>query len=633
MAGWALACAGLGPAGAQALPAAPDAGPDLRRWADSPAWRQLLHWDETAGRSRIRSPGFFASPQGDQDPLAELQATLQLLDGPVPPGAGAPAACRWPARRLWLMEQGLLPSASSPLPAGCAALAAWARWDELTGVSLILVSGYLGNPASTFGHALLRLDTRSGARVGGRTDVSVNFGALIPPGEGALPYVVKGLSGGYVATFSDKPFYANDLVYAHTEFRDMWVYRLALDEGQRARLVLHLWELLGQAYDYYFLTQNCGWRLAEVVAWATGRPVADAPTAWYAPVELFHALHREDRPEAPTLAEPPQYKPSADRVLQAHFDRLAPEAQAAARRLMAAGPQALGDALGPALHPLPLAQQQALLETLLAWAEVRLAAQSPDVQSESRQLKDRLLLARLRLPARAQPPLEMTPLPSPALGHAPTLIGLGLGRSRGAAGWHAQGELAAFSYERAGRHGLPQGELVAGHLRWRSRDRQDAGGPVRVEAADLFQVLKLGRYSALDGPLSRLSWHLRAGVDRRTVPVASGRAPAPLRLALEGGLGAASAPWSGLDIWLMGQARWREGETPRVGPWLGATWRQGGVGAWADWQHLRGGDGTVWRGQRLGLVADAAPGQTWRVSLDREGASPASLQVGVQFFR
>ena len=100
-------------------------------------------------------------------------------------------------------------------------------------------------PASSFGHSLLRLNTEDGSASDGLVDLGVNFGALVPDGESTLVYVVKGLSGGYQAGFSDKPYYAHDLMYSRTEFRDMWDYALDLVDAERMMLVYHLWEIVG----------------------------------------------------------------------------------------------------------------------------------------------------------------------------------------------------------------------------------------------------------------------------------------------------------------------------------------------------------------------------------------------------
>ncbi len=134
---------------AQVLAAAPS-DETLSALARHPQWLRLLHVGQ-GRRSEIHSPEFFLSPDGATDPQAELRATLQALLSPASGDADSQARCRFPARALWLAQQRILPA--GPLPhAACPRLAAWARIERLRSVSLLLVSGYFGNPASSFGH-------------------------------------------------------------------------------------------------------------------------------------------------------------------------------------------------------------------------------------------------------------------------------------------------------------------------------------------------------------------------------------------------------------------------------------------------------------------------------------------------
>ncbi|MEL0027710.1 MAG: hypothetical protein VW625_03455, partial [Perlucidibaca sp.] len=68
--------------------------------------------------------GFFLSPQGHTNALAELDAELDAF---AAPWAGKPddaPACRWPARRHWLAEQLPARAAHWPEP-DCPALDTW----------------------------------------------------------------------------------------------------------------------------------------------------------------------------------------------------------------------------------------------------------------------------------------------------------------------------------------------------------------------------------------------------------------------------------------------------------------------------------------------------------------------------
>lgn len=625
----------LAGAHAQPMPAPlPDEDARLTALATHPTWRHLLHWSAEHGHSEVTSAGFFLAPNGRDDALAELRATLAAGQDPLPEGVlpEQHPRCRWPARYAWLMQQGVL--AEQPVrPAGCRSLNAWVRWDELDGISVMLVSGYLGNPASTFGHALLRLDTRSGQLSGGRLDVSVNFGARVPDQESPLRYIFNGLTGRYSADFSDKPFYANDLVYAHTEFRDMWVYRLALTEAQRTLLALHLWEMLGQSFDYYFLNRNCALRLAELVELATGRPVVGPHTGWYVPVELFQALHQEEAHGPALLAGPPQFRPSAERVLAQHFAQLSPAARAVARTLLR---HDLAE-LEMRLASLPLDEQQAVLEALLAWFEQRLVADRQNAEALTwRQHKDRLLLARLRRPAQVHA-AEIHPpeLPSPALGHAPGLLSLGVSQE---ASGHRQvrGEAAVFSYELGGAHGLERGELVALAARWQTRtDPGSARRHSELAALDVLRILKLSDPTDPTGGQAAWSWRVQLGWNREAMPGTISTAPVPLRAQASGGIGLAwpRSQWG--DAWVLLGTRWREsGAALGWGPQLG--WlvygrdgmRMVGEHAW-EW---RAGHAAPQSTHRLGWVLPTTQNQAWRLQWQRQASVQDTSLVWQCFF-
>src|SRR3989338_3935461 len=72
----------------------------LQRLADSPEWIALGHYEtgKLGGwRSYVDDETFFLAADGEQDPGAELAATLAALYGPASAG-DRHAQCRYPAR-------------------------------------------------------------------------------------------------------------------------------------------------------------------------------------------------------------------------------------------------------------------------------------------------------------------------------------------------------------------------------------------------------------------------------------------------------------------------------------------------------------------------------------------------------
>ncbi|MFH1318958.1 MAG: DUF4105 domain-containing protein, partial [Candidatus Omnitrophota bacterium] len=224
--------------------------------ANHPTWLKLLHYERGSKQSVVLTESFFLSPNGRSDPKAELIAIINAYFTPWGDNSDEHARCRFPARYYWLSQQLPLPNYNLR-EANCRSLEKWALLDSVKSVSMLLVSGYLGNPASTFGHGFLKLNTDSIDDQVGLFDLTLNYGALVPENENTLFYIIRGLSGGYEAGFSDKYFYTQDLVYSHTEFRDIWDYKLELTDYERTLLILHIWEIVGSKFTYYFLDKNC----------------------------------------------------------------------------------------------------------------------------------------------------------------------------------------------------------------------------------------------------------------------------------------------------------------------------------------------------------------------------------------
>ena len=539
------------------------ASPDIAGLSRAESWRQLLHVPPGASRSEINSPRFFLAADGRDSPEAELRATLQAWTDPVGIPADRHPRCRFPARYLWLQERLALPPVA---PIHCADYEAWARPGQLRSASLLMVSGFLGNPASSFGHALLKLNHQDDDAGGRLLDRSFNFGARVPEHEPTPLYILRGLFGGYQAGFSSGAYYQQDQVYARTEFRDIWEYRLALDSGQTRLLAAHLWEMSGQDLTYYFLTKNCAYRLAELMSLATGRAYTPAARVWFTPVELVHGLHAPaDAP--PLLDGDPRYFPSSQRQLYWQFERLQGDEVDQANRLIRGGVEA-APAVLDAVRP---ERRVELVDTLLAYYEYRLAAQ-PEDQAEPalREAKTRALRLRLGLPPREQDPPPPPAIPDPTRSAPPMLTAAGALLHEDAGALRLR--YAPYFQDLIGRHSAGYGELVVLDTQLRWSDRQ-----LRLDQLDLVRVRKLAVVPPITGE-NQWSWQARAGLGReRPVPASDGTAA--LRGHAAGGLGRA---WQVADAWmgyaLVQATGFSGGPWLRGGPLLGLASRSAGYG-------------------------------------------------------
>ena len=235
-----------------------------------PVWLKLLHYEQHYFNTRqfisaIHDDDFFNSALGKNNPSKELEATLQAFNKPVPASdSNSHAQCRFPARFIWLKKS--LKIEPSPFPTvDCQRFSAWTLNHSINSLSLVYASGFLDNPASYYGHILLKLNTSKADRQTNLIDPSINYGAIIPADENPVSYIAKGIFGGYDGGFTQTDYYFHNQNYGELELRDLWEYELNLTHAQVQFVVAHAWELLGKRYTYYFFKRNCAYRLAELI--------------------------------------------------------------------------------------------------------------------------------------------------------------------------------------------------------------------------------------------------------------------------------------------------------------------------------------------------------------------------------
>jgi hypothetical protein len=381
---------------------------ELQALALHPTWLKLGHYrpDGAGWRSAIHDADFFLAPLGQADPLAELVATLSALALPEGAGTDRHAQCRFPARWAWLREQ--LGSAEPGLqqPMSCPAFDTFTRGHSVGSVSVVFATGYLANPASFYGHTLLKFNFREERGRSRLLDVSVNYGAIVGKDEGILTYVVKSLLGGYDGGFSHIDFYFHNHNYGDLELRDLWEFRLRLPPQSTERIVAHAWEVLGKRYTYYFFRENCAYRMAEVLEVVDGVDVIPQGWPWVIPQALVGHMAAARFHGEPLVSEV-SYHPSRQSRYYAKYDGLSP-AQAEALKAFVQAPAAEG---GDVLATLPSTQQAAVLETALDYYQY-IGAPVDRAPKPLREAYTRALSMRYQLP-----PAAPVPTPTPTSPH------------------------------------------------------------------------------------------------------------------------------------------------------------------------------------------------------------------------
>jgi hypothetical protein len=484
---------------AQARPvmAAGTTGP----WQE-PTWLKLLHYEPDRSsasgyRSAIHDAAFFLSPSGATDPQAEFEATRQAFAQTPGTNVDEHAQCLFPARLIWIRRSlGLdgFPEVE------CAAFKAWNRGNRIDSISLVYATGYLGNPASFYGHTLLKFNSASDSGQSQLLDNSLNYGAVVPPNENPLRYMYKGVFGGYIGGFSEVEYYFHSGIYGEVELRDLWEYELNLSREQVDFVVAHGWELLRREYTYYFFRRNCAYRVAELLGILDGLDIIPAARFATIPQAVIQKMARGTLQGQP-LIRSLRYHPSRQTRLYNRFFALDADERAAVRTA-AEQPEQLQEVLGGAPG---LAPRQRILDSLLDYYQyVRKPDQGlADINNSHYQ---QVLQARFSLPPGATelPPSRQ---PAPHLGRNPSLVRIGgLHNSRRGTGLQLSVRPAYYDVLDSGNGHiknslLSMGEISAVHF----------DGRTELRAIDLVNLESLNdSVTGLPGDNGRY-WKLKLG--------------------------------------------------------------------------------------------------------------------------
>jgi hypothetical protein len=164
--------------------------------------------------------------------------------------------CKFPARYSWLKEQLQFEIKGFDL-SKCQALNEF-RQNYFDDLSLMYTTERYNSPASLFGHIFFKTKTKE-------IEYAINYAALVPEDENTFLYTYKGLNGIYQGEYFLIPFAQKAFEYNAKEFRDILEFELLLNEKQKERLYLHLFELLEMKQDYYFITRNCSSEILHLI--------------------------------------------------------------------------------------------------------------------------------------------------------------------------------------------------------------------------------------------------------------------------------------------------------------------------------------------------------------------------------
>jgi len=469
--------------------------------ASDPTWLRLLHYDQAKEKSYIKDKSFFLSNKGEYSPKKELIATLEGYKNPFFPDTNNTThpQCRYPARYYWLSQKIDFPDYKI-VNSNCKKLINWELLQGVDSVSLIFVSGYLGNPASAFGHSFIKIN-RSKNRDENLFDTTISYGALLPPQYSMPSYIYNGLVGGYDAAYTDKYFYNQDITYSNQEFRDMWEYRLNTSEEQKTLFLLHIWELMGKKFQYFFLNRNCGYRVSELLELVYNHQFIDHAKTWYAPMESFYKLQEIGEENNISLVDTITYIPSKQQKIYAHFKRFDSLVEQ----------DIIEEMIDRELKSVPTDrgvdpdQQAKILDFVIAYHKYRISQDEKEsISKEDEAFSRALILNRFRLPmakkrvSKISEKMEITK--SNRLSH----LGVSILREQQSEslGFH----YAPFSIERDGFNSFGGDEMVLLESRLNiSSDKLD------LESLDLIRIQRLKTQQLPFEEQNPFSWNLQIG--------------------------------------------------------------------------------------------------------------------------
>jgi hypothetical protein len=469
--------------------------------AQRPEWLNLLHYKPyvywTGMRSLADDPAFFNSPDGKTDAEAELEATLAgFFSTAEETDKTQNPQCRFIARYHWLKEQLHFDPAHLP-EQPCKRFYQWRAALDPHQITLVFPAAYLNNPASMYGHTLLRIDAKDQDEQTRLLAYSISYAAGTNETSG-LVFAVKGLFGGYPGMFSITPYYIKVREYSDIDNRDVWEYQLTLAPEEIDRLLMHVWELGPTRFDYYFFDENCAYHLLSLLEVARpGLELTDRFRWWAIPSDTVRAVA-----EQPGLVKRVVYRPATATIIRRRLADMDERQSGLARDLAERKISTTDDRL----HELPPREQARILELAYDYATYRSAS---GLDTTTTAQMHELLLARSRLEVPPQRPEVPVPAVRPDQGHKTSRLALGVG-SRGGSRFDEFGLRPTYHDLMDDDGGYTRGaQIEFFNMRWRHY-RGDDG--LRLEE---FTPLNIVSLSPRDDFFTPVSWKINVGWIRK----------------------------------------------------------------------------------------------------------------------
>ncbi len=277
-------------------------------YAESTEWIKLLHYKSSAFggyKGLVANDKFYTDKNGRYNPKSEMETEIKLFN------EGDDIKCEFPARFEWLKEKGLVKGDLT----GCKDYQSFMNDVKPDGITVLFTNAFMSNPASLFGHTLIRIDTsRKGTQMLAHGS---NFGANSGDDSGPV-YAFKGLVGGYYGGYVISPYWDVINTYNNIENRDIWEYHLNLTHKEQIMFVNHLYEMKDALIRYFFLSKNCSYMILELLE--AVRPelnITKDYNYWAIPLDTLKTIK-----EVPDLVDSVNYRPARYTKLRAQLEAM-----------------------------------------------------------------------------------------------------------------------------------------------------------------------------------------------------------------------------------------------------------------------------------------------------------------------
>jgi hypothetical protein len=205
-------------------------------------WKKLLH--NKNDKFLITSKDFYLSEQNNISLKNEYELTLNKFKSID----GFNFVCKYPSRYL-IMKQNNIDIPNYNL-FQCSELNSYVKDLFKDEVYLVIYDNVINNLNSQFGHVSLVFKNKN------ETFDSSNEIEVLANSKNDFLYIYNAFSGKYEKKFYKKNFYKN-MNEAVIKDRDLYLYKLNINNFEKILLVYHLYEIRNSILKYYYLNENC----------------------------------------------------------------------------------------------------------------------------------------------------------------------------------------------------------------------------------------------------------------------------------------------------------------------------------------------------------------------------------------